>query len=341
MTKPNQRKAEAPRPRFAANVFSRTLMITIFVGLFIIFIASHTVPALAIMTGKAIFAASGVNTLAINATDMISRNRQLQTNLENERRLSSDTRSQRDRLTTELADTRMQLETSALNLEDSRTTNLKIQADLESERRVSANAISLRDRTNLDLENTRAQLQTAEIDLRTARLEAAGLAAELNQHNRKIVIDGIQMNEREATRHTLTKVGTRTRRAAAVNLGSLAGEAIPFYGIGIIIGATTYELRSACENMRDLHELSVAVFPENAIAEDRDAVCGMEVPTRDEIWSIIVSSPQLAWNAATDAIGDAGQAIAELKMPDFGLAWQTAVSIWSRGADWWSGENEE
>jgi hypothetical protein len=51
------------------------------------------------------------------------------------------------------------------------------------------------------------------------------------------------------------KIKKRTIKSAAVNVGSMAGEALPFVGWAVIVGATGYELKLACENLLDLESL--------------------------------------------------------------------------------------
>ena len=72
----------------------------------------------------------------------------------------------------------------------------------------------------------------------------------------------------------------RTLRSAAVNVGSMAGEAVPYVGIAVIAGATIYELKLACDNLLDLESLYVD-FDIEADA-DRSAVekiCDPDIPT--------------------------------------------------------------
>lgn len=51
------------------------------------------------------------------------------------------------------------------------------------------------------------------------------------------------------------KIKKRTIKSAAVNVGSMAGEALPFVGWAVIVGATAYELKLACENLLDLESV--------------------------------------------------------------------------------------
>ena len=71
----------------------------------------------------------------------------------------------------------------------------------------------------------------------------------------------------------------RTIKSAAVNVGSMAGEALPFVGWAVIVGATAYELTLACENLLDLESL----YDTFGISEDEDRsavekICNPRLP---------------------------------------------------------------
>ena len=52
--------------------------------------------------------------------------------------------------------------------------------------------------------------------------------------------------------------------------------------------------------MKDMRDIEVAVNPGAAVDPDVDRVCGMKVPTEDEIWAAIKASPEIVWQAAVD-----------------------------------------
>lgn len=132
----------------------------------------------------------------------------------------------------------------------------------------------------------------------------------------------------------------RTAQGATAGLAVSTGEAIPFYGVGIIVAATTYDLALSCLTMRDMNELNLAL----GIADDDQEtlrVCGLAVPTRDELWQGLVTSPELAWRKSTDGLSALGELIShtelpqfpvylipELPDPDFGGVWQRAIGVW-------------
>ena len=123
---------------------------------------------------------------------------------------------------------------------------------------------------------------------------------------------------REVVGETIDRVQKRTAKVAASNVGSMAGEGIPFWGIAVIVGATSYEIYSSCETMKDLQELSSALSPGESDDTDVQRVCGLRVPTKEELWAAVKSSPGKAWSAASMYISD-------LPYPDFSGLWTKAT----------------
>lgn len=147
-----------------------------------------------------------------------------------------------------------------------------------------------------DLIRQNARLK-ADLDLE--RGKARKLVAE-NARLRKsdaITFRGRSTSVKAASREVLGRTMKRTRTSAMANLASIPGEGIPFYGIAIVLAATTYELKTACDNMIDLYDLQVAIDPDAALPDDKAAVCALEIPSRDEVWASIKSSPRHVWES--------------------------------------------
>ena len=123
---------------------------------------------------------------------------------------------------------------------------------------------------------------------------------------------------REVVGETIDRVQKRTAKVAASNVGSMAGEGIPFWGIAVIVGATSYEIYSSCETMKDLQELSSALSPGESDDAEVQRVCGLRIPTKEEVWVTVKSSPGKAWAAASMYISD-------LPRPDFSGTWTRAM----------------
>lgn len=130
---------------------------------------------------------------------------------------------------------------------------------------------------------------------------------------------------KEAVSDTSQRVAKRTAIATGRNIATMPGESIPVYGIAVVVAATAWEVNDACQMMRDMHELDVAFNPENAIS-DRE-VCGMRVPTADEIWEQIRSAPGDIWQSMKNY---------NFELPDLPFdGWMTASIDWFGSLDDW------
>lgn len=87
------------------------------------------------------------------------------------------------------------------------------------------------------------------------------------------------------------RIARRTKRIVSVNLSSMFTESLPYIGIATIIGATTYEVKAACDNMKEMDELlkSLDISENN---EETDNICGQikKIKKEEEIKQFILSS---------------------------------------------------
>lgn len=116
----------------------------------------------------------------------------------------------------------------------------------------------------------------------------------------------------EAVEDTTGRISRRMATGAARNAGSVFAEAIPIAGIAVILGVTAWDLKDRCDTMHDLHELELAFNPDVGLDPKAKEVCGLEVPTKDEVWQAAKSSPSKAWNAAKAYLPE---------LPDWQAAW--------------------
>ena len=111
------------------------------------------------------------------------------------------------------------------------------------------------------------------------------------------------------------KVTKRTAAGATRNVAATFGESIPVIGVGVVVAATAWELKDACDTMKDLHELEVALDPAKANDASVQEVCGLRVPSKEEIWEKVKSSPGAAWQMAQDAMPELPE-MPEFTMPE-------------------------
>ena len=104
----------------------------------------------------------------------------------------------------------------------------------------------------------------------------------------------------EAVLDTNRRVARRTAVAATRNTSSIVAEAIPYLGIAALLAVTAYDLKDSCDTIKDLHELDVAIDPSKEFGPDQSAVCGLSVPTREEVWESVRSGSLEAWNGSRE-----------------------------------------
>ena len=114
-----------------------------------------------------------------------------------------------------------------------------------------------------------------------------------------------------AVADTTKRVSTRTAKGAARNVGSIAGEAIPVAGIAVVVGVTAWELTDACDTMKDLRALELATDPTASEDPSVAEVCGLEVPSKEQVWEVVKASPGHAWEKAKGYVSD----LPELELP--------------------------
>jgi len=169
-----------------------------------------------------------------------------------------------------------------------------------------------------------AQNKLLRTDLDDVRRRNSGLVADNARLRRENIVTfrGRPTIVRQASREVLDSTMARTTRSTLANVSSIPGESIPVYGIAIVLAATAYEINAACDNMKDLYELQVAIDPESARSDDKNSVCAIELPTKEQLWQNFKDSPQTTWDASIAKIGDISDSVTTMEPPEFGGMWQ-------------------
>jgi hypothetical protein len=128
---------------------------------------------------------------------------------------------------------------------------------------------------------------------------------------RTVTYRGQKKRLAEAVADTTKRVSARTAKGAARNVGSIAGEAIPVAGIAVVVGVTAWELKDACDTMKDLRALELATDPKASEDPSVAEVCGLEVPTKEQAWEVVKASPRQAWERAKEYVPE----LPELELP--------------------------
>ena len=144
-------------------------------------------------------------------------------------------------------------------------------------------------REQLAIANALVEKQQAEIEmLHDQHLQSQMAAVRLVAQEAKV---------RRAAAATLVTIRNRTQRNAFRNAASVVAEGLPWVGVGVVLTVTALELEDACSTMRDLGEVQ-EMFGASLTASSSE-VCGIELPTKSEIWDAIVASPHDIWGLLT------------------------------------------
>lgn len=106
-----------------------------------------------------------------------------------------------------------------------------------------------------------------------------------------------------ATKSFTTRLAKRSAINAARNLSSVPAQAIPYVGIGIVVGVTTLDLNDACETFKDINALNSEFGGQ---LEDQSKICGLEVPTRQQVIANVKENMQGTYEAAADLLNKGG-----------------------------------
>ena len=168
-------------------------------------------------------------------------------------------------------------------LRDSRTQTDKLVAELDIERKARTKATT---------------------ELSATRLRLADALTEVAELRRDTIVTyrGNKRLIQHAVADTSERISRRTAVGASRNLTATFAEALPVAGVAVVVTATALELNDACVIMQDLHELDVAFNPGNDFGPDATEVCGLKVPTTDELWQFVKASPGVAWERARNSM---------------------------------------
>ncbi len=194
---------------------------------------------------------------------------------------------------------------------------------------VSARTATRLDRAEVEAGALKAELKQTTSDLNVERRKSDILARKYGTveiEARRLRVDGPEVNFRgkprslrSAVEEVSGAVSRRTARVAATNVGSMAAEGIPFWGIAVIVGATTLEVTAACETMKDMRALEEALGPDTPPEAEVNEVCGLRLPTAEELREAVLFSPGAAWDSAKEFI-------AGLPTPDFSGTWRELMT---------------
>lgn len=138
----------------------------------------------------------------------------------------------------------------------------------------------------------------------------------LNMDHKKLEASHTQISEKynmleiesdrkaEAVQKASRRMADRSVVGATRNIASLPGESIPLIGTALIVGVTAWDIHDFCENLKDLNKLN-DVFKYQR--EDQTQVCGIKVPTKEEVMVKASENWREAYEVAVNEINKAAK----------------------------------
>jgi hypothetical protein len=91
---------------------------------------------------------------------------------------------------------------------------------------------------------------------------------------------------RNAAKTVGRNITRRTTRLATTSLATIPAESVPWLGIAAVVTVTAYELKTACDNFKDLNQLYTDLGIEESVDPSAlEVVCNPKVPELPELWS--------------------------------------------------------
>ena len=126
--------------------------------------------------------------------------------------------------------------------------------------------------------------------------------ARVQQANRQL--KGRAARLRTVTRDAVKRTVARSAVAATRAVATAPAKAIPYLGTAVVVGAAALEINDYCNTIRDMNEIQREITLSKTLSENELKVCGMEVPTRDDVLNQIKTEPIRMWNYSRDFLPD-------------------------------------
>ena len=137
---------------------------------------------------------------------------------------------------------------------------------------------------------------------------------------------------KQAANEAAERVTRRTQRAAVRETTVMPAEAIPWLGTAVIVSATALELADMCATIQDMTSLQRALDPSIIAPPEEAEVCGMQVPTRKELWNAAKNAPAQAWEAGIEIMPTADE-LREIELSD--IDWRGMGNAFAESAASW------
>ncbi len=172
------------------------------------------------------------------------------------------------------------------------------------------------------------KLNSNEIDewlLTTKRLVTTNKQLLAGTKIRKIMLGGKLTPLEEAIETTSKNVAKRAAVGTARNITSMPAQRIPLLGLGVMIGVTGWDITDACKTTTELDILNKAINPQTSLDLEVEKICGLTIPTADEVVNFAKTSPKEAWENAKGFVPDMDNlSKVDIKNIDWGNHWESS-----------------
>ena len=107
-------------------------------------------------------------------------------------------------------------------------------------------------------------------------------------------------NIRTVLPSTVKRTRQRLFDSAKRSVTTLPGKALPVAGAGVSVAMTALLVKDLCASLEDLDRIERAAGLSDGTDSTRTQVCFMSVPTEQEVWATIESSPEKVWEASKE-----------------------------------------
>ena len=133
---------------------------------------------------------------------------------------------------------------------------------------------------------------------------------------------------RKVSNNAVQRTVNRSAKAAVRAVATAPGKALPYVGTAVVMGATALEIKDLCATIRDMQEIQreidmqeiqPEIDPSESHSEEEKKVCGMEIPTQEEILNRIEMSSLSVWQSSQKFVTDLNPI-----PPEF----ETRINLW-------------
>jgi hypothetical protein len=173
--------------------------------------------------------------------------------------------------------------------------------------------------------NDRVRKETAELhkQIHDAHARRTKAESDLDGERAKVKQAHLDLDDVKAKRIIDAKeakiVAGRVRERLAVgvarNVGSVPAQSVPYLGIGVIVSMTAMDLYDACLTMKEFNDLLLKLG--QGVESDK-AVCGMNVPTKEQVVTDLGKTWRKSFDVAKNAAEGAKEQVRfpQLQLPN-------------------------